>query len=109
MPPFDDPRPVEPPTQLAAEVQRLRFIADASAEFIEEVAHFAPGRLGVRARDLLVELGAWVPTVEADARPDPIVAKLRVLSERVGCALSPPGEGGIADELAAIADEVEQR
>src|SRR3954453_3105175 len=70
-----------PMTALAFEAERLRAIAEKQGAFIEEIAHFAPGRLGVRARDLLVETGAWRHTVERDTRPDPIVAKLRAFAQ----------------------------
>lgn len=33
--PFDDPRPLEPPTALGGEVDHLRGIAEAQAAFIE--------------------------------------------------------------------------
>lgn len=44
-------------------------MSDELVPVLEGIAHYAPGRAGVVARDALVEAGVWSATVERDERP----------------------------------------
>lgn len=44
---------------------------DALVDALESIAHFAPGRAGVIARDTLVQVGVWSGRVESEERPHP--------------------------------------
>lgn len=94
-----------PPTRMQAEVERLRTIAEKQAQFIEGIAAAAPGRLGQEARDLLVQLGAWVETVQDGPLEDPLVPKLRAFAQRREDA----GHEDAAREINEIADALERR
>lgn len=47
-------------------------ISERLTSALEGIAHFAPGRAGVVARDELVKLGVWGETVEDGERPFPL-------------------------------------
>lgn len=50
----------------------LQEISNRLTSALEGIAHHAPGRAGVVARDELVELGVWSDTVEDGERPYPL-------------------------------------
>lgn len=50
----------------------LQEISNKLTSALEGIAHHAPGRAGVVARDELVEMGVWSATIDRDERPFPL-------------------------------------
>ena len=83
----------------------VRAQAQSAVSFVEDAAHFAPGRFGKLARDWLVEHDIWSETVEDGERPDPVHTAAEGILELANSALSgaKPGYGATIDARSVIA------